>query len=73
VLAQLPLHLLDLGERLLVAPPHVQPFAHRGSVASIPAGDNRLQSPMAMERTGIEPVTSGLQSPEREATGEDGR
>ena len=40
VLAQRPLHLLDLGERLLVAAPHVQPVAHSGSVSSIPAGGN---------------------------------
>src|SRR6185503_11100461 len=38
VLAERPLHFLDLGERLLVAPPHVQRFAHTGSVSAFPAG-----------------------------------
>jgi hypothetical protein len=40
MLAQRPLHLLDLGERLLVAAPHVQPVAHTASVASKSAGRN---------------------------------
>src|SRR3954470_16485988 len=44
VLAQRPLHLLDLRERLLVAAAHVQRFAHTGSVSSIAAGGNRLVS-----------------------------
>src|SRR5437870_1109643 len=41
VLAQRPLHLLDLCQCLLVAVAHAQPFAHTGSVASISAGGNR--------------------------------